>query len=282
MSGFATHPATRLEPVPLRVVSAGADTAETATIVLERPAGGPIAAGTPGQFNMLYPFGIGEAAISLSGDTADGSRLVHTVRAVGAVSAAIGRLRAGDTLGVRGPFGIGWPVERARGRDVVLVAGGIGLAPLRPVIYAVLRDRAAFGRLLVLYGARQSADLLYRDELAQWQARSDMDLFVTLDHADATWTGRVGFVTALLPQLRFQRGNAVVMTCGPEVMMRATANALLPTGVRAETVFVSMERNMKCAAGLCGHCQFGPHFVCRDGPVFAYARVRELLTVREV
>jgi NAD(P)H-flavin reductase len=231
---------------------------------------------------MLYPFGIGEAAISLSGDTADGSRLVHTVRAVGAVSAAIGRLRPGDVLGVRGPFGIGWPIDRARGRDVVLVAGGIGLAPLRPVIYAVLRDRAAFGRLLVLYGARQASDLLYRDELAQWQARSDLELYVTLDKADPTWTGRVGFVTALLPLLRFQHGNAVVMTCGPEVMMRATANALIPTGVRAEAIFVSMERNMKCAAGLCGHCQFGPHFVCKDGPVFPYARVRDLLTVREI
>jgi NAD(P)H-flavin reductase len=249
---------------------------------LQRPAGGPIALGVPGQFNMLYPFGIGEAAISLSGDTADGSRLVHTVRAVGAVSAAIGRLRPGDVLGVRGPFGIGWPIDRARGRDVVLVAGGIGLAPLRPVIYAVLRDRAAFGRLLVLYGARQASDLLYRDELAQWQARSDLELYVTLDKADPTWTGRVGFVTALLPLLRFQHGNAVVMTCGPEVMMRATANALIPTGVRAEAIFVSMERNMKCAAGLCGHCQFGPHFVCKDGPVFPYARVRDLLTVREI
>jgi NAD(P)H-flavin reductase len=282
MTAFLSHAVTRLVPVPLRVVSAVADTAETATIVLERPAGGPIASGTPGQFNMLYPFGIGEAAISLSGDTADGSRLVHTVRAVGAVSAAIGRLRPGEVLGVRGPFGIGWPIDRARGRDVVLVAGGIGLAPLRPVIYAVLRDRAAFGRLLVLYGARQAHDLLYREELAQWQARSDLELFVTLDHADATWTGRVGFVTALLPQLRFQRGNAVVMACGPEVMMRATANALIPTGVRGEAIFVSLERNMKCAAGLCGHCQFGPYFVCKDGPVFPYARVRDLLTAREI
>lgn len=282
MDASVFHAETRLIPLPLRVVSAVAETAETATIVLERPAGGAIATGVPGQFNMLYPFGLGEAAISISGDTADGSRLVHTVRAVGPVSSAIGRLRPGDTLGVRGPFGIGWPIDRARGRDVVVVAGGIGLAPLRPVIYAALRDRTAFGRLLVLYGARQARDLLFRDELAQWQARSDLELLVTLDQADATWTGRVGFVTALLPQLRFQRGNAVVMACGPEVMMRATANALLPTGVRADSIFVSMERNMKCAAGLCGHCQFGPLFVCKDGPVFPYGRVRELLTVREI
>jgi NAD(P)H-flavin reductase len=282
MSAALYHAETRLAPVPLRVVSARAETDETATIVLERPANGAIATGTPGQFNVLYPFGLGEAAISISGDTADGSRLVHTVRAVGPVSAAIGRLRAGDTLGVRGPFGIGWPVERARGRDVVLVAGGIGLAPLRPVIYAVLRERAAFGRLLVLYGARQARDMLFRDELAQWQARSDLELYTTLDTADETWSGRVGFVTALLPQLRFQRGNAVVMACGPEIMMRATANALLPTGVRADAIFVSMERNMKCAAGLCGHCQFGPHFVCKDGPVFPYGRVHELMTVREI
>ena len=282
MSAALFHADTRLAPVPMQVVSARAETEETATIVLERPASGTIATGVPGQFNMLWPFGLGEAAISISGDTADGSRIVHTVRAVGPVSAAIGRLRAGDTLGVRGPFGIGWPIDRARGRDVVVVAGGIGLAPLRPVIYAVLRDRTAFGRLLVLYGARQAKDMLFRDELAQWEARSDLELFTTLDTADATWTGRVGFVTALLPQLRFQRGNAVVMACGPEIMMRATANALLPTGVRVDAVFVSMERNMKCAAGLCGHCQFGPHFVCKDGPVFPYGRVRELMTVREI
>jgi NAD(P)H-flavin reductase len=282
MSAAPFHAETRLAPTPLRVVSARAETEETVTIVLERPANGAVATGAPGQFNMLYPFGLGEAAISISGDTEDGSRLVHTVRAVGPVSAAIGRLRAGDTLGVRGPFGIGWPIERARGRDVVLVAGGIGLAPLRPVIYAVLRDRAAFGRLLVLYGARQARDMLFRDELAQWEARSDLELYTTLDTADAAWTGRVGFVTAPLPTLRFQRGNAVVMACGPEIMMRATANALLPTGVRADAVFVSMERNMKCAAGLCGHCQFGPHFVCKDGPVFPYGRVRELMTVREI
>jgi NAD(P)H-flavin reductase len=282
MSAALHHAETRLAPIPLRVVSARAETDETATIVLERPASGPIATGVPGQFNMLYPFGLGEAAISISGDTADGSRIVHTVRSVGPVSAAIDRLRPGETLGVRGPFGIGWPVDRARGRDVVLVAGGIGLAPLRPVIYAVLRERAAFGRLLVLYGARQAKDMLFRDELAQWEARSDLELYTTLDTADAAWTGRVGFVTALLPMLRFQRGNAVVMACGPEIMMRATANALLPTGVRADAIFVSMERNMKCAAGLCGHCQFGPHFVCKDGPVFPYGRVRELMTVREI
>jgi NAD(P)H-flavin reductase len=273
---------TALVPVPLRVAEVIRETAETTTLVLERPADCPIAPGLPGQFNMLTAFGIGEAAISLSGLGGDTGRLVHTVRAVGAVSAALAALVPGEWLGVRGPFGVGWPMPAARGRDVVLVAGGIGLAPLRPVIEAVLAERAAFGRLTVLYGARTARDRLFLPELAAWQASAALELGVTLDHADGDWAGHVGFVTGLVAQAAFDPATAIAMTCGPEVMMRAVAQALLLRGLPATEVYLSLERNMKCAVGLCGHCQFGPHFICKDGPVFPYARVRGLLTVREI
>jgi NAD(P)H-flavin reductase len=274
--------ATMLAPVPLRVVEAVRETADSMTLLLQRPPSCPIAAGAPGQFNMLYPFGVGEAAISLSSDGAAGDLLVHTVRGVGAVSEAIGRLQPGEWLGVRGPFGVGWPMQRARGRSVVLVAGGIGLAPLRPVIHAVLRDRAAFGRLFVFYGARTPRERLFVAELEQWQHSPNIDLSVTVDFGDANWSGRVGFVTALLGQAEFDPANTVVMTCGPEVMMRAVANQMLARGVIPGDMYVSLERNMKCAAGLCGHCQFGPLFICKDGPVFTYDKVEHLLRVREI
>ena len=276
MSGLPT----RLAPVPLRVLEAVRETADSMTLTLERPAACAVGPGAPGQFNMLYPFGIGEAAISLSSDVGD--RLVHTVRGVGAVSEAIGRLQPGDMLGVRGPFGVGWPMRQARGRTIVLVAGGIGLAPLRPVIHAVLRERTAFGRLYVLYGARTPRERLFVNELEQWQRSPDIDLAVTLDAGDANWSGRVGFVTALLSQAECDPARTIVMACGPEVMMRATANQMLTRGVAPGDIYVSLERNMKCAAGLCGHCQFGPLFICKDGPVFTYDRVEDLLRVREI
>jgi NAD(P)H-flavin reductase len=278
MSGLPT----RLAPVPLRVLETLRETADSVTLALRRPPACGVAAGAPGQFNMLYPFGVGEAAISLSSDAGDGDVLVHTVRGVGAVSEAIGRLQPGEWLGVRGPFGLGWPMQRARGRNVVLVAGGIGLAPLRPVIHAVLRERAAFGRLFVFYGARTPRERLFVAELEQWQSSPDIDLAVTLDSGDANWGGRVGFVTALLPLAQFDPAQTIVMTCGPEVMMRAVANQVIGRGVAPGDVYVSLERNMKCAAGLCGHCQFGPLFICKDGPVFTYDRVETLLRVREI
>ena len=275
-----TGAATRLVPVPLRVVETVRETADSITLVLERPAGCGVEAGAPGQFNMLYPFGIGEAAISLSSDSAD--RLFHTVRGVGAVSEAIGRLRPGDWLGVRGPFGVGWPMRQARGRDIVLVAGGIGLAPLRSAIHAVLRDRGAFGHLFVAYGARTPRERLFVAELEQWRVSGDLELAVTLDSGDANWGGHVGFVTALLGRAKVDPSRCIVMACGPEVMMRAVANQMLGRGVAAGDIYVSLERNMKCAAGLCGHCQMGPLFMCKDGPVFPYDRVAELLRVREI
>jgi NAD(P)H-flavin reductase len=272
--------ATRLAPVPLRVIEVARETADSMTLALERPPNRGIAAGAPGQFNMLYPFGVGEAAISLSSDASD--VLLHTVRGVGAVSQAIGRLRPGEWLGVRGPFGVGWPMDRARGRTVVLVAGGIGLAPLRPVIHAILRERAAFDRLYVCYGARAPRERLFVAELDKWRVSPDIDLSVTVDFGDANWGGQVGFVTSLLAQAQFDPARTIAMTCGPEVMMRGVADRLLARGMAPGDIYVSLERNMKCAAGLCGHCQFGPLFICKDGPVFPYDRVESLLRVREI
>ena len=223
-----------------------------------------------GQFNMLYVFGIGEIPISLSGDPAEPGTITHTTRAVGTVTRAMSKLQPGDVLGLRGPFGSHWPLDAAADRDVVLVSGGIGLAPLRPVIYQLLDRRADFGKVVLLYGARTQEDMLYRDELAQWRARFDLDIHVTVDRATGGWFGNVGLVTDLVPRAPFDPRRAVAMVCGPEVMMRHTVAALQKRGVADSRIYVSMERNMKCGTGICGHCQYGPHFICRDGPVFRF------------
>jgi NAD(P)H-flavin reductase len=235
----------------------------------------------PGQFNMLTAFGVGEAAISLSGDPADG-RLIHTIRDVGPVSRSLTRLAQGDAVGVRGPFGVGWPLAVAEGRDLLIIAGGLGLAPLRPAIYRVLTERQRYGSVSLLYGARRPEDILFGMELAGWRARLDVDVAVTVDHALSDWRGHVGVVTRLLPRATFDPTSAVAMLCGPEIMMRNVAATLATQGMAEERIFLSMERNMKCAVGHCGHCQLGPAFVCRDGPVFTYARMRPLLAVKEL
>jgi NAD(P)H-flavin reductase len=235
----------------------------------------------PGQFNMLYVFGVGEVPISISGDPTNPSVLVHTTRAVGNVTKAMNRLKAGDTIGVRGPLGTSWPVEKAESRDVVVVVGGIGLAPLRPVIYYLLAHRDKFGKIVLLYGARTPNDILYRKELEKWRSRLDMEVHITVDRAIGTWHGNIGVVTNLIGKAPFDHMNCICMVCGPEIMMRFTIMGLQRRGVDGKDIYVSMERNMKCGIGLCGHCQIGPIFVCKDGPVFAYEDVKEIFTKRE-
>jgi NAD(P)H-flavin reductase len=253
------------------------------TVTLEfKPLSGARASFTPGQFNMIYVFGVGEAAISISGDPADGRMFVHTVREVGAISNAIAKLEAGAVAGIRGPFGTGWPVAAAEGLDILIVAGGLGLAPLRPAIYHILAHRERYGRVAILFGSRSPADLLYRHELEQWRQRLDIDIAVTVDHADRSWHGNVGVVPSLIPRASFDPAQTLAMVCGPEIMMRYSATGLLQAGIPAERVYLSMERNMKCAIGLCGHCQFGPDFVCKDGPVFNYSKIAKILAVREI
>jgi NAD(P)H-flavin reductase len=268
-----------LRPWPVRIGRVRRETADVAT--LELTPASPFGF-SPGQFNMLYIFGLGEVAISLSGDPAETGRVVHTVRAVGAVSGAITRRRRNQVIGMRGPYGSCWPVANSEGSDIIVVAGGLGLAPLRPVIYHLLANRERYGRVVVLYGARGPTEILYRRELEAWRRRLDFDITVTVDHAAADWRGNVGVVPALIPRTPIDPDHAVAMVCGPEIMMRFTIDALRQRGLAMDRIFVSMERNMKCAVGLCGHCQFGPAFVCRDGPVFRYDRIAALLNIREI
>ena len=268
-------------PASYRVAEVRREDAETSTLTLE-PRRGEIPPSAAGQFNMLYAFGVGEIAVSLSGDPQERRRLVHTIRAVGAASRALARLEAGAEIGVRGPFGTSWPLEAAAGKDVVIVAGGLGLAPLRPAIYRLFAERERYGRVAIVVGMRDPAHILYYDELEAWRARGDAEVAITVDTADAAWTGHVGVVTTLIPRLAFDPQRTLAMVCGPEIMMRFSVTALAHAGMRSADIYLSMERNMKCAVGFCGHCQFGPHFVCRDGPVFRYDRIAGILAVREI
>lgn len=267
-------------PCVARVLSRRREGADVWTLDIAPEEGAPAFA--PGQFNMLTAFGVGEAAISVSGDPGEAGRLVHTIRAVGAVSSALTRLDTGDVLGLRGPFGAGWPMTEAAHHDIVIVAGGLGLAPLRPVLYRLFAERTRYGKVTLLFGARSPADILYRQEIESWRKRLDIDIEVTVDHADPDWHGHVGVVTMLIRRADFDPGRTVAMVCGPEVMMRFAIAALSEAGVADEALYLSMERNMKCAVAFCGHCQFGTVFVCRDGPVFRYDRIRRLLTVKEL
>ncbi len=268
-------------PQPYRVTRARREAHDVTTLELI-PTAGERPAFEPGQFNMLYAFGIGEVAISMSGDPSQSGCYVHTVRNVGAVSGAIAALKSGAILGLRGPFGTAWPTQAAAGSDVVIVAGGLGLAPLRPAIYQVLAQRDRYGRVAILYGSRSPGDILYPREIERWRRRLDVDIAVTVDHADATWHGNVGVVPKLIARSAFDPQNTIAMICGPEVMMRFSATALQGAGLSSDHIYLSMERNMKCAIGLCGHCQFGPHFICKDGPVMRYDRIAEILAVREI
>jgi NAD(P)H-flavin reductase len=270
-----------MRPVPCVVDRMHRETADTFTLELLPQAGGGFPF-DPGQFNMLYVFGIGEVPISISGDPAFPRRLVHTTRAVGAVTKAMGLLTRGDAIGVRGPFGTGWPVEDAEGCDVVFVAGGIGLAPLRPALYEILAHRERYGRVVLLYGARTTDDILYRRQLREWRGDFDLDVHVTVDRAIGDWRGNVGVVTTLIPRVPFDPSNTVAMVCGPETMMRFTVLELERRGVPPARVWLSLERNMKCGVGHCGHCQCGPKLVCRDGPVFPCADVWDLMSRREL
>jgi NAD(P)H-flavin reductase/ActR/RegA family two-component response regulator len=269
-----------MAPVPCRVLGRWDETYDTVSLALDPPPGWR--GFRPGQFNMLYAFGVGESAISISGDPADDGRLLHTIRKVGKVTESLAGLQRGDVVGVRGPFGTPWPLGYSAGRDVVVVAGGIGLAPLRPAIHELLANRDRYGRVLILVGARSSADLLYPEEIQDWRGRFDVDLQVTLDSATGGWRGRVGVVTTLIPRAEFDADQAVAMVVGPEIMMRFSAAELLNRGMSPSRVFVSMERNMKCGIGQCGHCQVGSKFVCRDGAVFGYDEAETLFQVREV
>jgi NAD(P)H-flavin reductase len=266
-------------PRPFVVRERERDTADTWTLVLEDVDGDGPAIG-PGQFVMVYVFGVGEVPISVSGPPDRPGPVVLTVRAVGAVTEAICASEPGAVLGLRGPFGTSWPVAASAGADVVVVAGGIGLAPLRPVVLHALQHRDAFGEVVVLYGARTPGDLLYRAQLEGWRDHATVD--VTVDAAGTGWPGKVGVVPKLLAGAPFDPEKAVAFVCGPEIMMRFTVQALLERGVSPARIHVSLERNMRCGIGHCGHCQLGPTLICRDGPVYTYETAAPWLEVREL
>ncbi len=274
-------PSSTLAPAPFSIRKIARETADTFTLRLDasaRAGGFPFA---PGQFTMLYAFGAGEVPISISGDPQRKDELVHTIRAVGAVTTVLQKQKRGSALGVRGPFGRPWPLDEARGGDLLLIAGGLGFAPLRSVVYHVLANRADFDRVALLVGARTPQDLLFRRELASWTRQGSIQVLVTVDRADATWNGTVGVVPALLGRARFAPRRALAFVCGPEVMMRFAERELARLGVGPAQIYLSLERNMKCALGFCGRCQLGPMFLCKDGPVLRYDRLLPFFLTKE-
>ncbi len=271
----STDGAGPMVPVIHRVVAATADLDDTTTLTV-RPVDNALPRPQPGQFNMLWLPGIGEVPISLAG--LDGDDLVHTIRNVGAVTDALCSLQVGDFLGVRGPFGAGWNLARARGRDVLVVAGGLGIVPLGPLVDELISDRANFGQVSVVIGNRSPDTLLYPERVKSWA--ESLEVEVTVDVASPDWTGHVGVVTELLTAVNTDPANQIAFVCGPEVMMRFAAEAVIDRGTPAENVLVSLERNMHCAIGHCGRCQLGPMFICKDGPVLPWSRVDPVLKAR--
>ena len=280
-SGGTLGSADPMVPVPYRVTGRTVETRDSVTLRLE-PAGRALPDFQPGQFSMLYRHGVGEIAISVSGDPTVDGVLTHTIRDVGAVSRALHQAGIGQVIGVRGPFGTSWGLDTAAGHDLFIVAGGVGLAPLRPVLLGALARREAYGRIVLIAGARSPAEFLFRGQLEDWSATAGLEVGLTIDAPAKGWSGPVGFVTEPLARLALNPQRTVAFVCGPEPMIRFSANVLLGKGLAASAIRISVERNMKCGIGLCGHCQLGPLLVCRDGPVIDYERARPLLTIREL
>lgn len=229
-----------------------------------------------GQFNMLYLFGVGEVAISIASDPQEKDLYCHTIRQVGQVTNALAKLREGDYLGVRGPYGTGWPLAQAVGKDVLIITGGLGCAPSVSAIHYIVKRRSQYGKLMILQGVKHSDDLLFRQQYEQWSQLPDTQVFLAANQSGAHWPWLTGYVTQFIPDLIFDRDNSIVMMCGPEAMMRAAIGPLTQKGLADEKIYINMERNMECALGHCGHCQFGGQFVCKDGPVFNYPVIKNL------
>ena len=226
-----------------------------------------------GQFNMVYLFGVGEVAISIISDPDEPDLLDHTIRVAGRVTKAIAQLKPGDVLGIRGPFGTGWPLDEAQRKDVVIVTGGLGCAPVVGAIEYIFRRRDQFGAVKILHGVKTPHDLLYRERFDAWRRHPDTEVLLTSDQPDKTWRYHVGVVTELFEQVSLDPAKSIVLMCGPEIMMRLGVPILMRRGMSATAIYVSLERHMECGIGLCGHCQLGPYFLCKDGPVMRYDRV---------
>ncbi len=230
-----------------------------------------------GQFNMVYAFGVGEVAISIVSDPEDPELLDHTIRIVGRTTQAIGRLGPGDVLGIRGPYGRGWPLDKARGKDVVIITGGLGCAPVVGAIEYIFRRRDQYGAVKILHGVKAPHDLLYRERFDAWRRQPDTEVFLSSDQPAKSWQYHIGVVTELFEQVRITPGRTVVLMCGPEIMMRVGIPILVHRGISESSVYVSLERHMECGIGLCGHCQMGPYFLCKDGPVMRYDTIAHWL-----
>lgn len=271
-------------PVPARILDVTDENFNTRTFQVEFVDRGirDMYGFAPGQFNMLYVPGVGEAAISISSDPDKTGTLDHTIRVVGSVTRAVDRIGRGGLVGLRGPFGSAWPMEEMRDHNVVIVAGGIGLAPLRPAIYTLLRERERYKRVVLLYGCRTPEDRVFAPELEQWEEEEKIQVLVTVDNSTGKWTGPVGVVTDLLRRVRVNAVDTYVLVCGPKILNRVAAWNFLQLHVPMHQVFVSLERNMNCGFGRCGHCQYGPFFVCKDGPVFRFVDVADIFAKEEV
>jgi len=274
--------ASPMVPQPIMIRRAIWETDDTFTLTLDMNDWKGDYAFLPGQFNMVYVHGLGEVAVSISSDPGKRSTLEHTIHRVGLVTTALAQKKKGDYVGLRGPFGSSWPVDVARGKDVCIVSGGIGLAPLRPIIYTMLHHRSDYGRIIVMYGGRSPLDLLYRVELEKWDNNHDIETLVTVDRGDTSWKGYIGVVTTLFNYIKLEARDTIAYVCGPELMMRYTVDELVTRGLPPEQVYLSMERNMKCAIGFCGHCQMGPTFICKEGPVYQLPRIRPLMDKKEL
>ncbi len=234
----------------------------------------------PGQFNMLYLHGVGEVPISIVSDPQNDRLFDHTIRVVGRVTRGFAQLQAGDRIGVRGPYGRGWPLKQAENRDVMVVTGGLGCAPVVSVIHYVMRRRERFRRLVIMQGVKHSEELIWREQYARWSESPDTQVLVAADVGATLWPWHVGHVTELFDKVEIDAGNAAIMMCGPEGMMQVAVDHLTERGIAEGDIYLSMERSMHCAVGLCGHCQYGGKFVCKDGPVFSYRDVKALFGKR--
>jgi NAD(P)H-flavin reductase len=271
-------------PVPARILEVRMENGNTKTITCQfideeiRKMYGFL----PGQFNLLYAPGIGESAISISSDSEQQNQLRHTIRIVGSVTRAMAKLLPGAVIGLRGPFGTPWPIKEMEGKDVVIVAGGIGIAPLRPVVYWILRHRSLYKRVVLLYGCRTPGDRVFAEDLEHWDRDGSIQVLVTVDTATGNWSGPVGVVTNLLRRVKVNADRTIVLVCGPKILNRVAAWNFLQLHVPADHVYVSLERNMNCGFGRCGHCQLGPKFICKDGPVFNFAEIADIFTKEEM
>lgn len=279
-----------LEPSPYRITDYKQELDDTFTLTLMPVDSSKVFHFQPGQFNMIYVFGAGEAPLSISSSSEDNGSIIHTIKAVGRVTKLLQASSVGDVVGVRGPFGRGWPLQELIKRDLLIIAGGLGLAPLRPLIYYIAAHRDNFGKVALLIGSRSPERVLFREQLRQWREESDIDVQITVDYKDSTtdndsyWSESTGPVTNLIAHSTMAPENTTALMCGPEIMMWYGAMALEKRGIAKRNIYLSMERNMRCALGLCGHCQWGPHFICKDGPVLCYADndIETYMTVRGV